>query len=157
MNAFESSRVSEALVVGSPEQVWSLLTDPDVIARLTPFVHSIREQGEVWVWRLAGIPYPGGHFSPQMRQHMSFTPLTRIDFRPESESSEAGATGRYDIAPAGDGTSLRIALTVFVTLPLPRLVRPAVEAAMSATLTKMGDAFSRGFERELAHPRRTQP
>ena len=150
MTRFKTSRISEALVEGTVEQVWEMLTDPEVIARHTPFVRSISVQDDVWVWKLNGIPYPAGQLSPPMRQLMQFTPRTRIDFVPESPYSEAGAAGRYDVEDRGSHTHLRIEVTVSVDLPLPTLVRGTVETAMAATLTLMGDRFDRGFERELA-------
>ena len=36
---------------------------PDQIARLIPFLHSVKEEGEHWVWQLTKVPVMGANFS----------------------------------------------------------------------------------------------
>ena len=58
----------------------AVLTDPDQIARLTPFLHSVKEEGEHWVWQLTKVPVLGASFSFTFRERMDFDEPHRIDF-----------------------------------------------------------------------------
>ncbi len=46
MARFSTSTRSAATVSAEPEAVWATLTDPDEIARLTPFLQRVTEHGE---------------------------------------------------------------------------------------------------------------
>ena len=56
MATFSTANRSTATVTADVDAVWDVLTDPDQIARLTPFLHSVKEEGEHWVWQLTRVP-----------------------------------------------------------------------------------------------------
>lgn len=150
MTWFETSTESASVVAASPEQVWAVLSDPGLVAELTPMVRAIEADGEHWHWRLAGINVLGHRVSPSFTVHMDMEPPRRIDFTHEPVGREhAGVDGWYALEPAGDGTRLAIRLTVKVDLHLPRLSGPAVRAAMHSVIAAMGAGFSRNLIRHL--------
>ena len=46
MATFSTTNRSAATISADVDAVWKVLTDPDQIARLTPFLHSVQEEGE---------------------------------------------------------------------------------------------------------------
>ena len=133
MATFSTSNRSAATVTADVDAVWAVLTDPDAIARLTPFLHSVTEVGEHWVWQLTRIPVLGKSFSFTFRERMEFEPTSRIDFThdpaPGADES-AGVVGWYALEPRAAGTRLETSMEITVQLPFPGVLRPAVTAAM---------------------------
>ena len=80
MATFTTSNRSVADVTADVNDVWEVLTDPDLLARLTPFLHSVTEHGEHWVWQLTKVPVLGTSFSFTFRELMAFDEPHRIDF-----------------------------------------------------------------------------
>lgn len=152
MATFSATKTSEATVAYPRELVWEVLTDPATVARLTPMVHSITADGDLWHWQLARIPVLGQSFELGFTEAMTYDPKSRITFehRPSGEE-RAGTDGRYDLSDADGKTStnLRIELRVTVDLPFPGLVKPAVQATMQGVLAAMGSGFARSIEKEL--------
>ncbi|GAA4410867.1 hypothetical protein GCM10023168_31060 [Fodinibacter luteus] len=152
MATFSTSSRSTATVTAEVGEVWAVLTDPDLLARFTPFLHSVTEHGEHWVWQLSRIPVLGANFSFTFRERMDFDEPHRIDFThdpaPDSDES-AGVAGWYALAPHPRGTHLETAMTITVELPFPGVLRPAVTTAMKGVVGLMGQRFSHNLLHHL--------
>ncbi len=147
MASFTTGTVSEATISASPEDVWTALSDPSLIAKFTPFLKTVTAQGEDhWVWELSKIPVLGKSFSFTFTERMTFDEPHRIDFTHDpdagSEKESAGVEGWYALAPARGGTRLLTSMDITVELPFPGLTRPAVTAAMKGVVAIMGQRFS---------------
>ena len=152
MATFSTSNRSAATVTADVGAVWDVLTDPALIARLTPFLHSVHEEGEHWVWQLTRIPVLGAHFSFTFRERMDFDEPQRIDFThdpaPGAQES-AGVVGWYVLKPREQGTHLETSMEITVDLPFPGVVRPAVTTAMKGVVAVMGQRFSHNLLHHL--------
>ena len=145
MTWFRASIQSEAAVAASREEVWAVLTDPDLLVRLTPLLKRIVPDGDTWRWELARVPVLSTAISPVFTEQMTFTEPARIEFvhQPPSGTRErAGVEGWYSLRESGAGTKLQISLGVEVDLPLPGVAKPAVVTAMKGVLAGMGRKFS---------------
>lgn len=153
MTAFRSGVHSVATVPVAPERIWAVLTQPQLIAELTPLVDRIEPCGDLWRWTLAGISGLGIEVAPTFSERMTFVPISRIDFRhepPPGATERAGVDGVYQITKVDDTTSkLRIDTELCVELPLPSFGRRAVETVMGATMSRAGDAFADNLYRHL--------
>lgn len=133
--------------------MWEVLQNPALLAELTPLVDRIAARGDVWSWTLAGISGLGIEVAPTFTERMSFTPVSRIEYRhepPPGATERAGVDGTYVITKVDDRTSkLSIDLTLCVELPLPGFSRPVVERIMAATMGRTGEAFARNLYRHL--------
>lgn len=151
MATFTTSNRSVADVTADVNDVWEVLTDPDLLARLTPFLHSVTEHGEHWVWQLTKVPVLGTSFSFTFRELMAFDEPHRINFThdPAPGAAEtAGVVGYYALTPHPRGTHLETSMTITVDLPFPGLLRPGVTAAMRGVIAIMGQRFGHNL---LAH------
>lgn len=135
------------------ETLWKLITDPDVLARLTPLVQSIEAEGDRWRWTLDGVDGLGVSIEAVFTERMEFTEMTQIVFThdpPPAARERAAVEGVYDFEPNEDGTTnLRVDLTLSVDLPLPRLSRLAVERTMGAAMRLTGQRFATNLYEEL--------
>lgn len=152
MTRFSSTNHSAAVVAAPRTEVWELLTDPHLLANLTPLVRRIEPDGDIWVWHMAGISGLGLEVAPVFTEAMVFTPHDHITYShkpPPRRHERAGATGWYDLKDAPTGTQLEIEITIHVELPLPRLSASAVERIMAESMTRAGDAFARNMSTHL--------
>lgn len=153
MTAFRSRNHSVATVPVAPEAIWEVLTDPKLLAQLTPLVDRIEARGDKWAWTLAGISGLGIEVAPTFTERMTFVPISRIDFQhepPPGHNERAGVNGVYQITKTGDAESkLRVDLSLCVELPLPGFSRRAVEKVMATTMARTGDAFARNLYAHL--------
>lgn len=157
MHRFSTTRTSEIVVAAERNDIWAALTDPVLLARLTPLLQRIDADGDVWRWHLAGVTVLGVGISPVFTERMRFEPGRRIDYAhepPPGVTERTGADGWYSLVDAPGGTRLGIGLTLHVELPLSRLAAPAVVAAMNATLQRTGDRFTANLLDHLASPDR---
>jgi carbon monoxide dehydrogenase subunit G len=145
MATFTTANRSTATITADVDAVWDVLTDPHLIARLTPFLKSVEEEGTHWVWQMTKVPVLGKSFSFTFRERMDFDEPHRIDFThdPAPGADEAaGVTGWYALAPRPAGTHLETSMEITVELPFPGLVRPAVVTAMKGVIALMGQRFA---------------
>ncbi|MGA9749457.1 MAG: hypothetical protein WBQ50_18555 [Nocardioides sp.] len=152
MGTFTATTTSHGVVPSSRAEVWSVLTDADLVARLTPFVHSISTDGDLWRWQLTSLPVLGTSVTPAFTEQMTFVETSQIDYShapPHGRNERYGVEGRYALADADGGTELSISLEVCAELPMPRVSGPAVRAAMGAVIGTMGAGFERNFRRHL--------
>lgn len=149
---FEAETESKAVVAAPPEAIWAALSDPATVARLTPLVHAIEAEGDLWLWQLARLPVLHLAVAPAFTEHMKFDEPHRIDYThapPPGHVEHAGVEGHYLLTEVDRGTHLAIAMTVRVELPLPRATGMAVRTAMRTVIATMGAGFSRNLLRHL--------
>jgi carbon monoxide dehydrogenase subunit G len=152
MNRFSATTDSEAVVAADRRRIWAVLTDPEVLPRLTPLLRRIETDGDMWRWELGSIRVLGTSVAPSFTEQMKLDPPRRIDFThapPPGRTERAGAEGWYLLEEVAGGTRLRISLTLSVDLPLARAARPAVERVMSSVMTRTGERFSAHLLRHL--------
>ena len=151
MTRFTGKTNSSGIVTAPRDEVWELLTDPEAVARLTPFVKSIDADGDRWVWRMGNIPGLPVAFAPTFTEKMTFTPKERIEYEhdPAVGKEPAAVKGWYSLQDHEKGTLLEIYLEICVALPLPKAANRVVTGTMSKVMQKMGDRFAKGFTKEL--------
>ena len=151
MTRFHARNRSTATLAATPEQVWAVLTDPELIVRFTPNLRRIDVDGDRWTWHLTRIPVLSAAVEPSFTEVMTYDEPRRIDFRhdPARTDEQAGVDGVYLLQPVADGTEVAIELAIWVELPLPGLLRPAVERVMSSVVAGMGLRFGQHVRRHL--------
>lgn len=160
MARFSAVNSSEAVVAAPRQAIWQVLTDPDVLPKLTPLLRRIdvdpHDDG-LWEWHMAGLSVLGVGISPVFTERMTFTTDdegggVRIDYThepPAGRDEMTAAEGVYQLSDVPGGTCLQIRLELEVELPLPRLSAPAVTRVMQATIRRMGERFSANLLRHL--------
>jgi carbon monoxide dehydrogenase subunit G len=144
MSRFTATVASAADITADREAVWKALTDPDLLARLTPLLQSIRADGDVWTWSMIRIAALGVAICPSFTEKMTFDEGKRIDYThapPKDATERAGAEGSYVLADVPGGTHLEMKMTLRVELPLPKAATPAVQRVMRATIDRTGQRF----------------
>lgn len=151
MTEFTVRTRSSAAVAAPRGDIWAALTDPDVLTRLTPYLHEIEVDGACWRWHLSRIPVLGVAVAPSFTELMAFDEPTSISFQhdPARGDERAGVTGRYQLADAPSGTAVAIDLAISLDLPFPKMARPAVQTAMKGVIGAMGNRFSTNLVRHL--------
>ena len=152
MATFRARDRSSAVLRSPRSEVWAVLTDADLIARMTPYVTSITVDGERWVWRMGTIPVLGISVAPQFTEVMALQPEERIEFThdPARRDEMTAVEGTYVLADHADGgTEVSIDIEISCNLPLPGLARPAVERVMAGVVKHMGSVFSRNLLKHL--------
>jgi len=151
MTRFSAGTRAEAVIDAPRERVWSALTDPGVVAGLTPFVKSIRADGRHWCWELTGLKVLGVGVAPAFTEQMTFDEPDRIAFRhdpPPGATERSAVEGWYALAEHEAGTHLDTSMEITLDLPLPRAAGGAVRSAMCRVIDQMGERFSKNL---LAH------
>jgi uncharacterized protein YndB with AHSA1/START domain len=151
MATFRARNRSSAVLGSARGEVWAVLTDADLIARMTPYVTGIDVDGDRWTWRMTTLPVLGTSVAPRFTEIMKLEPEDRIVFThdPAHADEMTAVEGTYVLADHADGgTEVGIDLQIACTLPLPGLARPAVERVMAGVVKHMGAVFSKNL---LAH------
>ncbi|QZY30650.1 SRPBCC family protein [Nocardioides coralli] len=151
MNRFQAHTHSDATLAADTAAVWAVLTDPDLLVRMTPNLTRIDTDGDRWTWHLTRIPVLSTAIQPSFTERMEFEEGRRIGFTHDGdeERERTGAEGEYLLTAEGDRTRVAIDITIWVDLPLPRVSRPAVQSTMHAFLAATGRVFSRNMRRHL--------
>ena len=153
MTTFTTSTRTAATVTAPADRIWETLTDPAMIARLTPFLSRVTAHGEHWVWEMTKVPVLGKSFSFVFTERMTFDEPHRIEFVHDpaagSGHETAGVEGWYALEPRPEGTRLETSMEISVDLPFPGLTRPAVTAAMKTVVTLMGQRFAQNLLQHL--------
>jgi carbon monoxide dehydrogenase subunit G len=151
MTRFSARDRSTEVVRADRAAVWAALTDPELLPRLTPYLHSIDVDGDRWRWNMARIPVLGLSVAPSFTEKMTFDEPRRIEFThdPDSGQEKAGVEGTYDLEEVDNGTRLAIDIDICVDLPLPGLSRSAVQGAMRGVIGVMGRRFATNLLRHL--------
>ncbi|MEP9362915.1 SRPBCC family protein [Nocardioides sp. CN2-186] len=151
MTRFSAKTQAEAVITAGRSDVWSALTDPTLVAEMTPFVRSITADGDHWRWEMSGLKVLGVGIAPSFTELMSYDEPSRIDFRhdpPTGATEKSAVEGWYQLAEDDEGTRLVTSLEITLDLPLPRASGRAVKAAMNGVIAQMGERFSKNL---LAH------
>jgi carbon monoxide dehydrogenase subunit G len=142
MAIFRARDRSSAVLRSPRSKVWAALTDPVLVARMTPYVTSIDVEGDRWTWQMATIPVLGIHVAPTFTERMALDPA-----HPDEMTA---VEGTYVLSDHGDGgTDVSIDLEIACHLPLPGLTRPAVERVMAGVVKHMGTVYSRNLLKHL--------
>lgn len=151
MNRFRTSTSSEAVLAADVSRVWGVLTDPDQLTRMTPYLRRIDADGDRWTWHLARIPVLTTAVRPVFTELMTFDEHRRIGFRPHPGASgeQTGVEGEYLLRPTREGTHVGIDLALWVDLPLPRVARHGVQGVMHTVVAGMGRVFAGNMRRHL--------
>jgi carbon monoxide dehydrogenase subunit G len=152
VHRFTTTTESEAVVAAERAAIWAVLTDPQMLPRLTPLLTSIETDGDLWRWSMIKLKVLGVGIQPTFTERMTFTDGTRIDYAHEPPAGVyeyTGAEGWYVLEDVPDGTHLKIKLTLHVELPLSRLAGPAVTGLMNVTLQRTGERFVQNLLRHL--------
>ncbi len=156
MNRFRAHNSSEATLRSSPERVWEVLTDPELLPVLTPYLQRIEVDAsqpgvDRWTWHLTRIPVLSATVQPTFTEVMTFEEPSHIGFAhdPSKTTERTGVDGHYEVTPSGTGTDVAIELEIWCDLPLPKLSRMAVESVMSGVVAVMGKRFAANMRRHL--------
>ena len=152
MATFRARNRSSAVLRSPRSEVWAVLTDADLIAKMTPYVTSIAVDGDRWRWRMGTIPVLGISVAPHFTEVMELHPEELIEFShdPARKDEMTAVEGTYLLADHADGgTEVSIDLEIACNLPLPGLARPAVERVMTGVVKHMGVVFSRNLLKHL--------
>ena len=151
MTRFSADTRAEA-VVGAPRaDIWAALTDPALVGELTPFVKTIRADGEHWLWQMSGLKVLGVGIAPSFTERMTFDEPDRIEFHhdpPDGTTEKSAVEGWYELSEVEGGTKLVTSLEITLDLPLPKASGRAVKATMNGVIAQMGERFSKNL---LAH------
>jgi carbon monoxide dehydrogenase subunit G len=149
---FSARDRSTEVVHADQGDLWAALTDPELLPQLTPYLHSIDVDGDLWRWNMVRIPVLGVSIAPSFTERMSFDEPRRIGFThdPQSGPEKAGVEGTYLLEQVNGGTRLSIDIDICVDLPLPGMARGAVERAMRGVIAAMGRRFAANLLRHLS-------
>ena len=152
MARFTARNASRSMVPVAPARIWEIVTDADLLAKLTPLVTRIDVLGEHWRWHLAGFEGLGVSVTPVFTERMTFDPQRAIRFThdpPRGHKERSGAEGSYVLEAVDGGTQLQVDLELCVELPLPRLTAFAVERVMTSTMRSTGKRFAVNLYKHL--------
>ena len=148
MTRFSADTRAEAVVAAPRAEIWAALTDPALVAELTPFVRRISAEGKHWHWELSGLKVLGVGVAPVFTELMVLDEPQRIEFRhdpPDGEPERAGVEGWYTYRGSTREPAWSPRSRSPSTCPLPRASGRAVTAAMSRVIDQMGDRFSKNL------------
>ena len=151
MTRFSADTRAEAIVAAPRAEIWAALTDPALVAELTPFVRRITEDGDHWRWEMSGLTVLGVGVAPAFTELMTYDEPRRIEFRhdpPDGATERSAVEGWYELEEVEAGTRLVTSLEITLDLPLPKVSGKAVRATMNTVIDQMGDRFSKNL---LAH------
>jgi carbon monoxide dehydrogenase subunit G len=151
VSTFTATVNTAADISADRDDVWTALTDPVVLPKLTPLLRNIDADGDTWRWSMMRIAALGVGITPTFTENMTFVDCKRIEYThapPHGTNERAGAEGVYELSDVDGGTHLEIELALHVELPLPKAAAPAVQRVMRATMNRTGEKFSANL---LAH------
>lgn len=151
MTRFTASNQSAATLKSSRKDVWAALTDPQLLPKLTPYLHRIDVEGDRWTWNVAKVPVLGKSIGTTFTEVMTFEEPHRIGFThdPERPEEKSGVEGEYLLEEDGSGCRVAIDLGVTVDLPFPKATRRAVEGTMKGVMAAMGRRFAHNLLKHL--------
>lgn len=151
MTRFSAQNQSAATLKSPRKEIWDVLTDPQLLPELTPYLHNIEVEGDRWTWNVAKVPLLGKSIGTCFTEVMSFDEPRRIGFKhdPDQTGERSAVEGEYILEEVAGGTRVSIDLHVTVDLPFSRFMRPDVETGMSAVMALMGRRFAHNLLRHL--------
>jgi carbon monoxide dehydrogenase subunit G len=151
MTRFTARNQSAATLKSSRKDVWTALTDPTLLPRLTPYLHRIDVDGDRWTWHVAKVPVLGKSIGTTFTEVMTFEEPHRIVYTHDDSRAEekSAVEGEYLLEEAGSGCRVSIDIGVTVDLPFPRATRRAVEGTMKGVMAAMGRRFAHNLLKHL--------
>ena len=151
MTRFTASNQSAATLKSSRKDVWAALTDPTLLPKLTPYLHTVDVDGDRWTWNVAKVPILGKSLGTTFTEVMTFEEPHRIGFTHDTSKPDekSGVEGEYILEEAGSGCQVSIDLGVTVDLPFPKATRRAVEGTMKGVMAAMGRRFAHNLLKHL--------
>lgn len=152
MTEFTARNRSTAVVHADRERIWQALTDPTLLAQMTPYLRRVDIDGDVWRWSMVKLSVLGVRFDPSFSALMKLDKPREIDFTPapghEDDTSRVEGTYLLEEARGEESsTQLTIDLTITVDLPLPRAARGGVRRAMEVVIGYMGKKYGDNLTR----------
>ena len=80
MTWFSARNISLSTVPVRSDEIWQLITDPSMLAALTPLVRTIEATGTHWEWALNGIEALGLKVEAAFTERMEFVDQRQITF-----------------------------------------------------------------------------
>ena len=111
MTRFTASNQSAATLKSSRKDVWAALTDPELLPKLTPYLHRIDVEDDRWTWNVAKVPVLGKSIGTTFTEVMTFEEPHRIAFthdharKPTRRAGSRGSTSSRRPAPAAGSRS----------------------------------------------------
>ncbi len=151
MTRFTASNRSAATLKSSRKEVWTALTDPELLPKLTPYLHRIDVEDDRWTWHVAKVPVLGKSIGTTFTEVMSFDEPTRITYTHDKNRTEENSAveGEYHLEEEGSGCRVSIDISVSVDLPFPKATRRAVEGTMKGVMAAMGRRFAHNLLKHL--------
>ena len=151
MTRFTASTQSSATLKSSRKDVWSALTDPVLLPKLTPYLQRIDVEGDRWTWNMTKVPILGKSIGTTFTEVMTFEEPHRIAYSHDQSRTDenSGVEGEYLLEEEGSGCRVSIDLGVTVDLPFPRATRRAVEGTMKGVMAAMGRRFAHNLLKHL--------
>jgi len=151
MTRFTASNQSSATLKSSRKDVWSALTDPVLLPKLTPYLQRIDVDGDRWTWNMTKVPILGKSIGTTFTEVMTFEEPHRIAYSHDQSRTDenSGVEGEYLLEEEGSGCRVSIDLGVTVDLPFPRATRRAVEGTMKGVMAAMGRRFAHNLLKHL--------
>ena len=151
MTRFSAHNQSSATLRSPRKEVWDVLTDAELLPRLTPYLHTIHVDGDRWRWNVAKVPLLGKSIGTTFTEVMTFEEPRRIGFKhdPEQAEEHSAVEGEYILDEAGEGSHVSIEIGVSVELPFAKVTKKAVEGGMRAVMALMGRRFASNLLRHL--------
>ena len=99
MTRFSADTRAEAVVAAPRAEIWAALTDPALVAELTPFVRRITADGDHWHWQLSGLKVLGVGVAPAFTELMVLDEPQRIEFRHDPPAGRPSGRGGGLVRP----------------------------------------------------------
>src|SRR3954452_16982884 len=119
MTRFSANTQGDAVVSASRADISVVLTDPALVAEMTPFVRSVTAEGDHWRWELSGLKVLGIGVAPCFTELMTLDEPERIEFRhdpPAGQAERSGGGGWYALSEVESGTRLCPSLEITLDL-----------------------------------------
>jgi carbon monoxide dehydrogenase subunit G len=140
-----------AVLAATPEQVWSVITDPAVLARTIPGCESLEQvdQDTYTMVVNAGVGAVRGKYAGEVRlSDLSFPKSYVLHASGSGGPGSVKATVQIDLAPAGDGTELTYSADAVVG----GAVAGVGQRMIAGVAKRMAAQFFAAVDRELSAP-----
>ena len=101
MTRFTASNQSAATLKSSRKDIWDALTDPELLPKLTPYLHRIDVDGDRWTWNVTKVPVLGKSIGTTFTEVMTFEEPHRIGFAHDPEQHRREHRRRGGVPPRG--------------------------------------------------------
>jgi uncharacterized protein len=145
-----------AVLSAAPEQVWSVITDPAVLARTIPGCESLQQVGEDSYTMVvsAGVGAIRGRYAGEVRlSDLTFPSSYVMHASGSGGPGSVRATVQINLAPSGDGTELTYSADAVVG----GAVAGVGQRMITGVAKKMAGQFFSAVDKELVQPNVVAP